>query len=258
MREILSDLVAEEQSLDQFLQGLHERDWKLPTMAPGWSIHDTISHLAFTEWAAHDAINGSGPGPITLDELDEWTEQGVIEGRPKRYQEVIEWWRSGRAAVVDALSKKMPNERIDWILAPMSAKAFATLRLMETWAHGLDVKAAVLGRITPIPEDDLEEDEEDPVADTTRLRHIAWLGQKSLPFAFEQAGEEYPEKGIRVVVMGPLYSAWRFGPEDTDQVIKGRASDWCRLVVQRTTADETGLKAVGEHAEKALGLARAY
>ena len=29
MREILSDLVAEEQSLDQFLQRIHERDWKL-------------------------------------------------------------------------------------------------------------------------------------------------------------------------------------------------------------------------------------
>jgi hypothetical protein len=69
---------------------------------------------------------------------------------------------------------------------------------------------------------------------------------------------EYPEKGIRVEVMGPLYAAWRFGPEDTDQVIKGMAGDWCRLVVQRVPADETGLKAVGEDAEIALTIARAY
>ena len=58
--------------------------------------------------------------------------------------------------------------------------------------------------------------------------------------------------------MGPLYAAWRFGPEDTDQVIKGMASDWCRLVCQRVTADETGLKAVGSYAEKALEIARVY
>jgi hypothetical protein len=58
--------------------------------------------------------------------------------------------------------------------------------------------------------------------------------------------------------MGPLYAAWRFGPEDTDQVIKGMAGDWCRLVVQRQTAEETGLTAVGEHAEIALQIARAY
>ena len=97
------------------------------------------------------------------------------------------------------------------------------MRLMETWAHGLDIKVAILGRMTPIPEDDLEEDEEDPIADTPRLRHIAWLGHKSLPFAFEQVGETFPEQGIRVELMGPKYAAWRFGPEDTDQVIRGMA-----------------------------------
>ena len=56
MREILSDLVAEQQSVDQFLQRIRERDWKLPTPAPGWSIHDTVSHLAYTETFAAEAI----------------------------------------------------------------------------------------------------------------------------------------------------------------------------------------------------------
>ena len=56
MREILSDLVAEEQALDQFLQRIHERDWKLPTSAPGWTIMDTVSHLAFTETFAAEAV----------------------------------------------------------------------------------------------------------------------------------------------------------------------------------------------------------
>jgi len=251
MREILSDLVAEEQSLDQFLQGLHERDWKLPTMAPGWSIHDTISHLAFTEWAATDAINGSGPGPISLDELDEWTAQGVIEGRPKRYQEVIEWWRSGRAAVVDALSKKMPNERIDWILAPMSAKAFATLRLMETWAHGLDIKMALADRFNGEPE-------EDPLNDTPRLRHVAWLAHRMLPWSFEVADEQYPDSGIRVELMGPNYARWVYGPADAENVIKGIAGEWCRIAVHRLDVSATNLKAEGDQAEVALRVVRAY
>jgi uncharacterized protein (TIGR03084 family) len=140
----------------------------------------------------------------------------------------------------------------------MSARSFATMRLMETWAHGLDVKVAVLERITPLPEDELEEDEEDPLADTPRLRHIAWLGHKMLPFSFEEAGYTFPKQGIRVELMGPKYAAWRFGPEDTDQVIRGMAGDWCRIVVQRQDASETGLKAVGESAERALEIARAY
>ena len=168
MREILSDLVAEEQSLDQFLQRIHERDWKLPTPAPGWSIMDTVSHLAFTETFAAQAI-AEGQGFVdaaNITDVDEWTSRGVQQGRGKRYQEIIEWWRNGRASVVDALSRMEPTDRIPWVIASASAKAFATLRLMETWAHGLDIKAAMDGRIT------LAEDEEDPSADTPRIRHI--------------------------------------------------------------------------------------
>ena len=261
MREILSDLVAEQQQLDQFLQTLRDRQWATPTPAHGWTIQDTVSHLAFTEAFAAEVL-AEGEARMKAEnvtDLDEWTSVGVAQGRGRRHQEIIEWWRFGRADVVDALSRMPGTARVPWIHGDMSARSFANIRMMETWAHGLDVKSAILGRMTPLdelPEDD--EEYEDPLADTTRLRHIASLGQRALPFAFEQAGEEFPEQGIRVEVMGPLYAAWRFGPEDTDQVIKGMAGDWCRVVVQRQSADETGLKAVGEFAEKALLIARAY
>lgn len=263
MREILSDLVAEQQQLDQFLQTLRDRQWSTPTPAEGWSIQDTVSHLAYTEALAAEVLE---QGAERLEEemkgvssLDEWTARGVERGRGRRHQEIIEWWRFGRADVVEALSRMLATDRVPWLHGDMSAKTFATTRLMETWAHGLDIKAAILGRMTPLdepPEDD--EDYDDPLAETTRLRHIAYLGQKTLPFAFAQAGEDYPESGIRVEVMGPLYAAWRFGPEDTDQVIKGMAADWCRLVVHRVALEDTGLKAVGESAEKALTIARVY
>jgi hypothetical protein len=36
------------------------------------------------------------------------------------------------------------------------------------------------------------------------------------------------------------------------------AADWCRVVVLRQPASETGLKAVGSSAERALEIARAY
>ncbi len=261
MREILSDLVAEQQHLDQFLQTLRDRQWATPTPAPGWTIQDTVSHLAFTEAFAAEVLQ-QGEDRVQaedISDMDTWTETGVDMGRGRRHQEIIEWWRFGRADVVDALSRMPGVGRVPWLYGDMSARSFAAIRLMETWAHGLDVKSAILGRITPLeqpPEDD--EQYEDPLTDTTRLRHIASLGQRSLPFSFDQAGEHFPEQGIRVEVMGPLYAAWRFGPEDTDQVIKGMAGDWCRLVVQRQSADETGLKAVGEFAETALLIARAY
>jgi uncharacterized protein (TIGR03084 family) len=254
MREILSDLVAEQQSLDQFLQRIHERDWKLRTPAPGWTIHDTVSHLAHTETFAARCI-AEGQGAIdaaSIYDLDDWNERGVAMGRGKRYQEVIEWWRNGRASVVDALSRMETSERVPWVVKSASAKSFATLRLMETWAHGLDVKQAMDGRLV------IGEEEEDPFADTARLRHVAWLAHRLMPWAFTEAGEVYPRHGVRVELMGPRYARWVYGPEDTDQVIKGLAGEFCRVAVHRMRVTDTNLKAVGDTAETALRVLRAY
>ena len=261
MREILSDLVAEQQQLDQFLQTLRDRQWSTKTPADhGWTIQDTVSHLAYMESVAAEVLR-EGRSRLDAEKItnvDQWTEVGVSQGRGRRHQEIIEWWRHGRADVVDALSRMLATDTVPWIHGDVDAPTFATIRLVDTWAHGLDIRAAVLGRVTPLEEPPGEDEDEDPLADTMRLRHISALGQQSLEWSFEQAGETYPAKGIRVEVMGPLYAAWRFGPEDTDQVIKGMAGDWCRLVVQRATPEETGLKAVGDDAEKALTIARAY
>lgn len=254
MREILSDLVAEEQALDQFLQRVHEREWTLPTPARGWSIMDTVCHLAYSETFAAEVIE---KGQAWIDEAnitdyEDWMERGVVAGEGLRYQGVIEWWRNGRASVVDALSRMDGTERIPWLIKPMSAKAFATTRLMETWYHGLDIKDAMEGRIT------LAEDEEDPRDDSPRLRHVAWLAHRTLPYAFEQAGEQFPEGGIRIELMGPKYARWVYGPADAPNVIKGIAGEWCRVAVKRLEPSDSGLKAEGDGAETALRVVRMY
>lgn len=254
MREILSDLVAEQQSLDQFLQRANDRHWKLPSPAKGWSVLDQISHLAHVDTFAAAVIAGGEEvlAAENVTDIDEWTARGVERGRGKRHQEIVEWWRSGRASLVDALSRCDAKDRIPWVLGPMSARAFATLRLMETWAHGLDIKAALFDYLT------IGEEEDDPYADTPRLRHVAWLAHRMLPYAFNEAGEEFPEAGIRVELVGPKFSRWVFGPEDTDQVIKGHAGEFCRVAVNRLDAEDSGLKTEGDSAALALELLRAY
>lgn len=243
MREILSDLVAEQQQLDQFLQHMTASQWKIPTPAKGWSVLDTVSHLADSEELAADALNGGS----RLDtfrhasDLDALRQEAIKRGRKMRYQDVIEWWRGGRAKVVEPLSRMGPGERVEWIAGDMSAKTLATSRLMETWAHGLDIYAAT----------------KTEVVDTARIRHICWLAWKTLPYAFKIAGEDYSP--VRVEVMGPGYAKWVYGPADTDDVIKGPAGLWARLGVRRITIKQaSGLKATGETAALALKVVRAY
>ena len=68
MREILTDLVAEQQGLDQFLQKIAPRLWNQPTGAKGWSIHDLVSHLAsIEELAAQCVIEGLDPNVLVAE-----------------------------------------------------------------------------------------------------------------------------------------------------------------------------------------------
>lgn len=244
MRQILADLVAEQQSLDQSLQRAPDRDWKQKT-SNGWTVQETIAYLAWTEQHAASVLEGEAKVAKILEEhggsLESFALAGVEEGRSKRPQEVIEWWRFSRADVVDALSRCTGDERIDWVVGDVSARTFATARLTDTWAHGLDILTAL--------------DKE--IVDTPRLVHVAFFGWVTLPHAFEQAGEGYPEP-IRVELVGPGYARWVFGPEQSEELVRGNASDWCRVVVRRMDAgDVENLTATGELAETALRVANA-
>lgn len=242
MRDILSDLVAEQQFLDQSLQRIPIKIWDLATPHKPWTVRDTIAHLADFEDLGADSISGGNLVDEwqTSSDLDALKKRAMKKGRSMRPQDVIEWWRGGRAKVVEPLSHMDGEDRIAWIAGDMSARTFATFRLMETWMHGLDIYAT-LG---------LE------VEDTPRIRHVCWLGWKTLPYAFKQAGEHY--EPVRIEVIGPGYAKWIYGPEDTDQLIKGSASDWARIAVQRVKPKDTRLKITGEHAEKAIQVARAF
>lgn len=246
MREILSDLVAEQQFLDQFLQRISLKDWDRPTPAKGWTIRDTISHLADSEELAASVITGSdaGTGEIsryqTAPDLDALRQEAVLKGRKMRPQDVIEWWRGGRAKVVEPLSRMATDTRVHWVGSDISAKTLATTRLMETWAHGLDIYQAMGAE----------------VEDTARIRHVCWLGWKSLPYSFKLAGLDYAP--IRVEVIGPGYAKWVYGPDNAENLIKGMAGDWARLVVRRVKPSQTRLKVTGEAATAALDVVRAY
>ncbi len=242
MRDILSDLVAEQQFLDQSLQRIPIKVWDLVTPNKPWTVRDTIAHLADSEDLGADSINGGTRVKEwqKAPDLEPLRKQAIMRGRGMRPQDVIEWWRGGRAKVVEPLSHMSGEDRIDWIAGDMSARTFATFRLMETWMHGLDIYETLA----------IE------VEDTPRIRHICWLGWKTLPYAFKQAGEHY--EPVRVEVIGPGYAKWVYGPADTDQLIKGSASDWARLVVHRIKSKDTRLKVSGDYAEKATQVARAY
>jgi uncharacterized protein (TIGR03084 family) len=243
---IVDDLEAEQSALQSLLRGLAPGDWLRPTPAWSWDVRDSIAHLADVDEMALDTMR-DGPralakvGAASASSADV-TLRGVLRGRQRTAADVLAWWEESASTIADALRASDPSARIPWGIG-MRAPSLATARLMETWAHGIDVYAAV--GVTPV--------------DTDRLRHVAWLATRALPYAYTVAGREQPNDPIRVELTLPTGAPWTMGPPDATNRIVGSAGEYCRVFVQRVRpSDAKTLVAEGDAARDALAVARAY
>ena len=126
------------------------------------------------------------------------------------------------------------------LLAPLRPRALATTRLAEHWAHGLDITGPL----------------DIAFPDTDRLRHVAWLAHRTLPYAFSLAGVEGGDVHCRLT--GPNGDTWEYGPVDAGSTITGSAGAFCRVGAQRLAPERSGLVASGPHGAAALRVLRNY
>ena len=216
-------------------------------------MRDQVAHLAHTEELSRETAGG---GPAGLDaEIARYggdgqamIDAGAARGRSMRPSELRDWWWTAAAANRRTLAALDSSVRVPWGLG-MGWRAFVTARLMEHWAHGLDIRSAI-GR---------------PGVDTQRLRHVAWIATSALPYAFSVAGVTPPEdRTLRVELTPPPdvkvgHELWTFGPPDATDRLSGPAGQWCRRAVQRATVAETpDLRTEGPLAALALAHARAF
>jgi uncharacterized protein (TIGR03083 family) len=60
MRDLVNDVVAEQQVLDRIVSGLSAERWEAPSPAEGWLLRDCVAHLAeFDDVAAAVIEQGS-------------------------------------------------------------------------------------------------------------------------------------------------------------------------------------------------------
>lgn len=248
MQGIVADLRDEQAALDGLLVGLTRSQWSALTPAVGWDVRDSVTHLAVIDELALECVEGRGASALADlagADPDEVTRRQCDRGLGLEPEQMLRWWRTGRERLNDALLAVDPAARIPWGAGPMAARSFATARLMECWAHGLDCFAAV--GVRPV--------------DTARLRHVCHLAYRALPYAFAVQGRKMsaPLDELRIDVIGPHGESWQSGPATASQRITGEAGEWARVAVQRLRlADTHTLRAHGPLAQAALEVARAY
>ncbi|MDT5339927.1 MAG: hypothetical protein QOD90_5432 [Mycobacterium sp.] len=243
---VVADLRAESDALDELVAELDDDGWRLATPAPGWTIAHQIAHLWWTDRASLVAVTDEpGFAEIVKDAAANplgFVDEGAEQLAKTAPAEMLADWRLTRTRLHDELLRVTDGRKLPWFGPPMSAASMATARLMETWAHGLDV-ADALGVKRPA---------------TNRLRSIAHIGVRTRDFAFTVHGMAVPTEPFLVELAAPDGSTWSWGPADAGQRVTGSAEDFCLLVTQRRPRGELDLTAIGEDAGKWLTIAQAF
>lgn len=234
--DVLDDLIAEQQELDDIVAGLSADEWQSPTPSPGWTIADQIAHLTYFDGTAALAITDADAFTDAMGALlaagrsaDDMT---LAPYRAMSSSALLDAWRANRRELAAAARTLANDTRVPWYGPSMGSKSFLTARLMEAWAHGQDVVDTIDASRAP----------------TDRVRHIAQLGVITRGWTYMNRGLDVPSTPVRVELTSPSGETWRFGDDDAAESVVGPAIDFCLVTTQRRHVDDTALVVTGDSA----------
>ena len=242
-QQLIDDLVAEQRYLDGQLADLPDEIWQNDTPCRGWMVRDVIAHLAEVDESATNVATGALKSMSGGDRSEDGTRSALQDSsRHMTRTQLVDWWRAARDRMEIALRARDGRDRLPWAGPPMSARSFATARLMECWSHGLDALDGA--SVEPIHSD--------------RLQHIAHLGYITRQFAYQTRGLEPNTEPLRVELTLPSGAPWSRGDQDAPNVISGTAVDFCRVATQRIHYKDTDLSYTPGAAEEFLQVAQTF
>jgi uncharacterized protein (TIGR03084 family) len=248
LQDVIDDLTAEAEAVDQLVADLDESGWQRETPAPGWTVKHQIGHLAFifriAGMAAADPrafstmtaqiSDGAGFSAAVNDALADYVHDPT--------EALLARWRAERDAGIKALAAVPAEQVVPWLVNPLPPAVLACAGMMELFAHGQDIADTI--RVRPLRTDRIS-----PLVEfVVRTRDFGYQARKLTP----------PETEFRFELTNPSGRVLTFGPEDATQRISGNSVDLCLLATRRRHRDDLGLTAVGTEAEHWLDIAQAY
>ncbi|MEX2256959.1 MAG: maleylpyruvate isomerase family mycothiol-dependent enzyme [Acidimicrobiia bacterium] len=251
MDEIITALAAQQDEFAGVLAGRDDADWLLPSSCEGWTIADVVLHLAQTNELAiasigHDlpaAAERLGAGDGRASTVDENADAMVAAQRDVPVAELRDRWQAGVDRLQILFSSADLHDRVPWVAGELSVQTLAATRLAETWIHTGDI-AEPLGVTLP---------------PTDRLKHVARLAWRTLPYAFARAGRELAGP-VAFELVSPGGKEWSFVPDDAEPVtvLRGDGAELCLLAAQRLRPGDTSLHGDGVDVDSVLELVRTY
>jgi uncharacterized protein (TIGR03084 family) len=251
MDEILIALAAQHAELAGLVDACTNGDWERPTRCEGWDVASVLLHLALTDEfataSAHGELDGfrdgffGSAGRQTVS-VDDAAAAQVEADRAAGGDAIRQRWRDASLAMRAAFAAGNPHRRVGWVSGLLSLQTLAATRLSECWIHTGDIASALGVELAP----------------TDRLRHIARLAWRTLPYAFERADTEM-HGPVALDLIGPNGEAWRFDPDAPARTtIRGSAAEFCEVAARRVDPGATHLAGTGPDAAAVLRLVRTY
>ena len=245
-QELVANLTAECEELDELVAGLDEKDWARPTPAEGWTVAHQVAHVSFVfrlaGTAVTDATTFQHMAAQAGADFEAAVNAALADYLPNKPEVVLARWRKERQVAIDGLAGLAGDTIVPWLVRPLPARVLACAGLMELFAHGQDIADGLGVRRER----------------TDRIGPVAWFATQTWDFGYQARGETPPDTVFRYELTAPSGASWRFGPSDAPQRITGSAEDFCLLATRRRHRDDVDVRAEGSDAEHWLEVAQAY
>jgi uncharacterized protein (TIGR03084 family) len=249
--DILIALAAQHAELAACIDGCTDADWERPTRCEGWDVAAVLVHLAQTDELATASAHGDldryrdgflGSRDAQTVTVDDAAAAQVDVDRGAGGDAIRQRWHAAAREMRAAFEAGDPHQRVTWVSGQLSMHTLAATRLSEAWIHTGDIASALDIELQP----------------TDRLRHIARLAWRTLPYAFQRADMEMTGP-VALDLIGPNGDAWRFEPDAPARTtIRGSAADFCAVAARRVDAEKTDLVGDGPDTAAVLRLVRTY
>ena len=245
MKDTAADLRAEYRELAGLCRSLMHAQWRLTSDFYGWTPWDEVAHLCYFDETA--TLSATDAEAFARDTAVLATGREMSAVAREKYGHLdgaalLAHWEPIAMRLTDLLAALDPKARLPWYGPSMSARSFASARLMETWAHGQDVWD-VVGRAR---------------AGTPRLKHIAHIGVTTFGWSFVNRKLPVPAVVPFISLVAPGGDSWHWGDPASPEFVRGSALDFCLLVTQRRNLADTGLRYSQGSAREWLSIAQCF
>ncbi|HEY5855049.1 MAG TPA: maleylpyruvate isomerase family mycothiol-dependent enzyme [Aldersonia sp.] len=147
---VTNALLQQWDAIDEALAPLSEEQWLTPSVLPGWTVHDVVSHMVGTE----SMLLGEQP-PVTHvephaahvhNEIGAFNERWVEGLRDRTGAQMLESFRDTTGRRRTALAALTPDEWAAESWTPVGKDSygrFMRIRLFDCWMHEHDIRDAL-------------------------------------------------------------------------------------------------------------------